>query len=105
MKGSSSTWYAIDARFSSSRSSAARREALEGGKKLLRVANEDVRLLALEGVGAVNPSPRHRDRVDACGLGGAHVERRVADVRSVGRLGLEAPQRLEDRLGIGLVAL
>ena len=69
------------------------------------MADERVGLLALESVRAVDPSPGDGDGVHAGRLRGAHVERGVADVGGVVRRGVEARERLEDRVGIGLVAL
>ena len=69
------------------------------------MVDEDVGLLALESLGAVDPSPGDGDRVHAGRLCGADVEGGVADVRGVLRRGVEPRQRLEDGVWIGLVAL
>src|SRR5438270_450418 len=106
MSGSSSTWYATSARLRTSRSSAARaagRVVLEDGKQVLRVLDEGVGLLALQYLGAVDPSPADGDRVDAGGLGGADVERRVADVGGIGGRRTETVDRGQDRIGRRLV--
>src|SRR5947209_3859722 len=108
MSGSSSTWYATSARLRSSRSSAARaagRVVLEDGKQVLRVLDEGVGLFALQYLGAVDPSPADGDGVNAGGLGGADVERRVADVGGIGGRRAETVDRGQDRIGCRLVPL
>src|SRR5579859_3666665 len=103
MTGSSSTWYAISARCSVSRSSAARVSALETAKKPLCRVDDRVGLLALELRAVVDAPPRHCDRVHLCGLRSTDIERRVADVRAVRRLDVHALCGQQQRLGIGLV--
>src|SRR5207237_7591117 len=83
MTGSSSRWYAISARFSRSRSSAARASTLEMLKQLLRRLDDGVRLLRLEPLARMDPAPGDRDRVQPAGLRGADVERRIPDVSRV----------------------
>src|SRR5437763_323099 len=70
MTGSSSTWYAINARVRTSRSSAARFSTSERAKELLRVTDEGVGLLTQQHVVGVDPAPGDADRVDAGGLRG-----------------------------------
>src|SRR5919204_1216462 len=106
MTGSSSTWYAISARFSSSRSSAARScTELEMLKQLLRRLDDSVRSFRLEERRVVDTAPCDGDRVQPARLGSANVERRVADVRRVVGTGAEPLEREQQRLGIRLVAL
>src|SRR5215468_6144052 len=92
MIGSSSTWYAISARFRSARSSAARAAmvvVLEDAKELLGRIDDRVRLLGLEPLAFVDPSPCHGHREHPGRLRGADVERRVAHVRRRARIGPE----------------
>src|SRR3954470_14465426 len=103
MTGASSTWYAINARCSVSRSSAARFAGSEDGKQLLRRLDDGVRLLAVEPRAVVNPTPGHRDREHAGRLSGTNVERRIAHIRGLARVGVHSPGAEEQRLGIGLV--
>src|SRR5690242_9459532 len=106
MIGSSSTWYAMSARLSTSRSSAARAAALvvlEEGKELLGAVDDRVGLFGLEARAVVDPAPRHRDGEHARGLGSPDVEGRVADVRGCVRIRTESLGAEEERLWIGLV--
>src|SRR5581483_11386556 len=103
MIGSSSTWYAISARFRSSRSSAARFAGSDDGKQLLRGVDDRVRLLALEPRPVVDATPRDGDREHPRGLRGADVERRVADVRRLPGRSAEPLGGEQQRLRIGLV--
>src|SRR5712691_9552304 len=105
MTGSSSTWYAISARFSRSRSSAARARASEMLKQFLGGVDDRVRLLALQPLPVVDATPRDGDRVHARGLRRADVERRVAHVRSLDGLGVHPCRGEEQWLRIGLVLL
>src|SRR5579864_8227481 len=105
MIGSSSTWYAINARFSRSRSSAARARASEMLKQLPGRVDDCVRLLALEAPPVVNAAPGDGNRVHAGGFRGPDVERRVADVGGLGRLRVHALRGEKQGLGIGLVLL
>src|SRR5919197_1925428 len=105
MTGSSSTWYAIKARWSSSRSSVARASTLEVLKQLLRRVHDRVRLLALEPVAVVDPAPCDRDGVHPGSARGAQVERRVPHVCAALRLDGHALRRDQQRLRVGLVPL
>src|SRR5581483_3230768 len=108
MIGSSSTWYAIRARLRTSRSSRARAAAvavLEEAKELLGPIDDCVRPLGFEALALVNPAPRDGDREHPGGLGGADVERRVADVGRRGRIGSEPLGAEEERLRVRLVPL
>src|SRR5258708_39546767 len=84
MTGSSSRWYAINARFSRSRSSAARARASEMLKQFLGGVDDRVRLFAGESLALVDAAPRHGHRMHACRLRRANVEGRVADVGDLG---------------------
>src|SRR5438132_14407781 len=91
-----------------SRSSAARCctvVALEDKQKLLRGGDDRVRLFALELLATVDAAPRHGDRVHAGRFGRADVERRVTDVRALGRIGIHALCGEQERLGVRLVTL
>src|SRR5438309_7436006 len=105
MTGSSSTWYAINARVRTSRSSAARTATLEGAKEVLRVADERLRLLAPQDVLRVDAPPGHSNGVYARGFRGADVERRVADIGRGLRPRVEPVERSQDRVGSRLVPL
>src|SRR5437763_11178430 len=83
MIGSSSTWYAMSARFRSSRSSAARAAGSDFGKQLLRRVDDRIRMLALEPRAVVDAAPRDRDRVHPRRLRSPDVEWRVSDVGGV----------------------
>src|SRR6476659_6612455 len=101
-EGSSSTWYSCSQVASCLRSSIAR-AASEDGKQLLRGVDDHVRIG--ERRSGVDPAPGDADRVQAAGLRGLHVVRRVADVR---RLVGACTQPLEPEqqwLRLGLVAL
>src|SRR5256714_11152350 len=99
MTGSSSRWYAINARFSRSRSSATRARASEMLKHLLGGVDDRVRLFALEPFTVVDAPPGDGDRVHVGRFGGPDVKRRVADVRRFGRLCVHALGREQQRLG------
>src|SRR3954471_22967900 len=105
MTGSSSTWYAINARCSVSHSSAARFAGSEDGKQLLRRIDDRVRCLALEPIALMDPPPGDRDREHAGRFGRAHVEWGVAHVGGLARVGIHALRTEEKRLGVGLVLL
>src|SRR5579884_3794456 len=105
MIGSSSTWYAISARCRSSRSSAARAAGSEDVKELLGGVDDRIGLLRLELRSVVDPAPGDGDRSHPGRLGSAHVERRVADVRGLGRVGAHPLGREQERFGVRLVAL
>src|SRR5207302_6980565 len=105
MIGSSSTWYAMSARFRSSRSSAARAAGSDFGKQLLRGVDDGVGVLALEPRPVVDASPGDRDRAHARRLRGADVEGRVAHVGGVLWADAHPLGGEQQRLGIGLVAL
>src|SRR6476661_6322165 len=102
MTGLSSTWYAIDASFRSSRNSAARSEEL---KEILRGVDDRVRLLALEALAIVDAPPRNGDGEHPGRLGGPHVERRVADIGCRRRIDAHALCGEQQRLRVGLVLL
>src|SRR3954452_2290073 len=102
MTGSSSTWYAINARCSVSRSSAARFAGPEEGKPLLPQIDDRVRCLALEPLALMDPAPRDRDREHAGRFCCAHVEWGVAHVGGLARVGIHALRTEEKRLGVGL---
>src|SRR5690348_6334166 len=106
MIGSSSTWYATSARLRTSRSSAARAAdvVLEDAKQLLRGVDDRIGVLRLQARTVVYTAPRHRDREHARRLRGADVERRVADVGRLCRVGAESLRREQERLRVGLVA-
>src|SRR3954451_24474204 len=103
MTGSSSTWYAINARCSVSRNSAARFAGSEDGKQLLCRLDDGVRLLEVEPRAVVNATPGHRDREHAGRLRGTNIKRGIADIRSLARVGVHPPGAEEQRLGVGLV--
>src|SRR4051812_15977479 len=103
MTGSSSTWYAISARCSVSRNSAARAAGSEDGKQLFRGVDDRVRRLALEPFALVDPAPRNGDREHAGRLRCAHVEGGVADIRRLARLGVHPPRAQEEGVRVRLV--
>src|ERR1700704_5484457 len=105
MTGSSSRWYAINARFRTSRSSATRTRASEMLKQFLGGVDDRVRLFALEPLAVVDAPPGDGDRVHSRGFGGANVKRRVADVRGLVGTRIQAFRREQQRFGIGLVLL
>src|SRR5215472_4463614 len=108
MIGASSTWYAMSARLSTSRSSSARAAAvvvLEDAKELLGSVNDGVGLFRLESRGVVDPAPGHSDGEHSCRLRRADVEGRVADVGGRSRSGSQPLGAEQERLGIGLVPL
>src|SRR2546430_2454047 len=105
MTGSSSTWYATSARLRTSRSSAARFWTLEVLKELLGGVDDRVGLLSLEAGAIVDLAPRHGDRVHAGGLCRTDVERRVADVGRLTRVGVHPARRKKQRLRVRLVPL
>src|SRR4029077_7267230 len=91
MIGESSTWYAISALLSTSRSSAARASAvvvLEDAKELLCGVDDRVGLLGLEPFPLVDPAPGHGHGEHPRRLGRANVERRVPDVGRLRRIGV-----------------
>src|SRR2546423_14440724 len=104
MIGSSSTWYAMSARFKSSRSSAARAAGSDFGKQLLRGVDDRVGVLALEPRAVVDTGPCDRDRAHPCRLRRADVERGVAHVGGVLRVDAHPLRREQPRLGVGTVA-
>src|SRR5947209_12692769 len=105
MIGSSSTWYAMSARFRSSRSSAARAAGSDFGKQLLRRVDDRVGVLTLEPGAIVDAAPGDRDRAHPRRLRRADVERRVAHVGGLLRADAHPLGREQQRLGVGLVAL
>src|SRR4051794_39633523 len=102
MTGASSTWYAIEASFSCSRSSFARSESVV---ELIGGVDDCGRPFGLELRAVVDPSPGDRDRVHVRGLRGADVERRVADVGAIHWCNAETLCGEQQRLGIRLVQL
>jgi hypothetical protein len=78
---------------------------LEDAKELPGGVHDCVRLLGFELCRVVDPAPRHRDGEHACGLRRADVERRVADVRRIRRVGSEALCGQEKRFRVGLLLL
>src|SRR4051812_25089677 len=102
MTGASSTWYAIDASFSVSRSSRARSESVV---ELIGAVDDCSRCFGLQLLAVVDAPPGDGDGVHVGRLGGPDVERRVADVCAVHRIDAHALGSDEQRLGIGLVAL
>src|SRR5215471_4302528 len=100
MIGASSTWYAMSARLSTSRSSAARAAAevvLEDAKELLGRVDDRVGLLRLEPRPLVDPPPRHGDGEHPRCLRSANVEGRIADVGRAGRIGCQTLGREQER--------
>src|SRR5437764_10687991 len=79
--------------------------ALETAKELLGSLDEDIRSRGLERLARVDSSPADGDRVHIRPLRRLDVERRVADVRRLGGLGLQQLERAEDPVRVRLVAL
>src|SRR4051794_32007171 len=77
----------------------------EEGMELVLVGGDRVQLLGLELLARVHASPVDADREDAGRLRRAHVEGRVADVCRLLGPRAEQLERLQDRLGVRLVAL
>src|SRR6476659_5424694 len=105
MIGASSTWYATRARPRISRSSAARAAGSEDAKELLGGVDDRVGLRGLELRTVMDPPPRDGHRVHPCRLRREGVERRIAAVCGLRRIGPEALGSEEERLGIRLVPL
>src|SRR5262245_36029966 len=96
----------MSARLRTSPSSAARAAMvvlLEDATELLGGVDDRVRLLDLEPLPVVDPTPRHGNREHPLRLRRTDVERRIADVRRPGRIRFQPRRREQERLWIGLV--
>src|SRR3954469_16864891 len=90
---------------SSRRRSAARRSTLDEAKELLHGVDDDVGACGVQTFPREDAAPRNADGEDAGRPCGLDVERRVADVRRVLRVGVQPLECEQERLWIRLQSL